>query len=64
MKTSFHRLIAVLLLCCMAGSLSAVTVRTRAIRNKAIFAITFPGETKDYYGKEAAIHSISKQEYK
>lgn len=63
MKTSFHRLIAVLLLCCIAGSLSAVTVRTRAIRNKAIFAITFPGETKDYYGKEAAIHSISKQEY-
>lgn len=47
----------------MASSLSAVTVSTRAIKNKALFAITFPDETKEYYGKEAAIHSISKQEY-
>ena len=47
----------------MASSLSAVTVRSRAIRNKALFAITFPDDTKEYYGKEAAIHSISKQEY-
>lgn len=47
----------------MISSLSAVTVRTRAIKNKALFAITFPDDTKEYYGKEAAIHSISKQEY-
>ena len=52
-----------LLLCCAATSLSAVTVNTRAIKNKALFGISFPGDTKEYYGKEAAIHSISKQEY-
>ena len=47
----------------MVSSLSAVTVRSRAIKNKALFAITFPDDSKEYYGKEAAIHSISKQEY-
>ena len=52
-----------LLVCCLASSLSAVTVRTRAISNKALFGITFPDDSKEYYGKEAAIHSISKQEY-
>jgi len=52
-----------LLLCCVASSLNAVTVRTRAIKNKALFGITFPDDSKEYYGKEAAIHSISKQEY-
>jgi len=46
----------------MVSSLSAVTVRSRAIKNKALFAITFPDDSKEYYGKEAAIHSISKQE--
>jgi hypothetical protein len=56
-------LAAALLLCCGASSLSAVTVRTRAIQNKALFGITFPDDSKEYYGKEAAIHSISKQEY-
>ena len=57
------RLLPTLLLCCMVSSLSAVTVRSRAIKNKALFAITFPDDSKEYYGKEAAIHSISKQEY-
>jgi len=47
----------------LVSSLSAVTVRSRAIKNKALFAITFPDDTKEYYGKEATIHSISKQEY-
>ena len=56
-------LLSALLLGCLASSLNAVTVRTRAIKNKALFAITFPDDTKEYYGKEAAIHSISKQEY-
>ncbi len=63
MMTLSKYLLSCLLLCCLASSLSAVTVRTRAIKNKAIFAITFPDDTKEYYGKEAAIHSISKQEY-
>ena len=47
----------------MVSSLSAVTVRSRAIKNKALFAITFPGDSKEYCGKEAAIHSISMHEY-
>ena len=63
MNTLSKYLLSTLLLCCMASSLSAVTVRTRAIKNKALFGITFPDDTKEYYGKEAAIHSISKQEY-
>lgn len=57
------RLLPTLLLCCIVSSLSAVTVRSRAIKNKALFAITFPDDSKEYCGKEAAIHSISKQEY-
>lgn len=63
MKPFSKYLLSALLLSCLTSSLSAVTVRTRAIKNKALFAITFPSETKEYYGKEAAIHSISKQEY-
>ena len=57
------RLLPTLLLCCIVSSLSAVTVRSRAIKNKALFAITFPGDSKEYCGKEAAIHSISMHEY-
>jgi hypothetical protein len=57
------RLLPTLLLCCIVSSLSAVTVRSRAIKNEALFAITFPGDSKEYCGKEAAIHSISKHEY-
>lgn len=56
-------LLSALLLCCLTSSLNAVTIRTRDIRNKALYAITFPGDTKEYVGKEAAIHSISTQEY-
>jgi hypothetical protein len=52
-----------ILLCCFASSLSAVSIESDAIRNQALYAITFPGDSKEYYGKEAAIHSISKQEY-
>lgn len=63
MTPLYKYLTCALLLCCLASSLSAVTVRTRAIKNKALFAITFPGDSKEYFGKEAAIHSISKQEY-
>ncbi|CAA6691179.1 MULTISPECIES: hypothetical protein [unclassified Lentimonas] len=63
MKTLSQRLLTALLLCCVTASLSAVTVRSRAIGNKALYGINFPSETKEYYGKEAAIHSISKQEY-
>ncbi|MFQ3226028.1 MAG: hypothetical protein ACI8Z5_002297 [Lentimonas sp.] len=63
MNTLSKQLLSALLLCCVVSSLGAVSVRSRAIKNKALFGITFPNDTKEYYGKEAAIHSISKQEY-
>ncbi|CAA6677314.1 MULTISPECIES: hypothetical protein [unclassified Lentimonas] len=63
MNTLSKQLFAALLLCCVASSLSAVSVSSNAIANKALFGITFPADSKEYYGKEAAIHSISKQEY-
>lgn len=47
----------------MAASLPAVTVRSNAIRNNALYGITFPGDTRTYYGKEGSVQSISKQEY-
>ncbi len=42
---------------------SALTVQTRGIQNKAIYGIEFPGEARAYYGREENILSISKQEY-
>ena len=61
--TVFKRTLIPALLCGLVSTLPAVTVRSNAINNKALFGITFPGETRSYYGKESAIHSISKQEY-
>jgi len=55
-----------LLFCiCIAtvGSLQAVQVTTRAIKNPAIYGIEFPGDSRAYYGREEGIQSISKQEY-
>jgi hypothetical protein len=53
-------------LCCLlfiSGDLAAVSVTTRGIVNQKVFGIEFPGEARAYYGAEAAIQSISKQEY-
>lgn len=41
----------------------AVTVDTNAIRNKQLFGIEFPGETRAYFARENMLRSISKQEY-
>ena len=57
------KLLIATLLCGCLSSLAAVTVRTNDIANNALFGITFASESKAYYGKESAIHSISKQEY-
>jgi hypothetical protein len=46
-----------------AAVLSAVTVNSKAIKNKAIYGIEFPGDARSYYGREDAVQSISKQEY-
>jgi hypothetical protein len=51
------------LLCGCFNALSALTVRPNDIANNALFGITFASESKAYYGKEDAVHSISTQEY-
>ncbi|HBM85407.1 MAG TPA: hypothetical protein DD423_01210 [Opitutae bacterium] len=57
------KLLIATLLCGCLSSLAAVTVHPNNIANNALFGITFASESKAYYGKEDAIHSISKQEY-
>lgn len=44
-------------------SLEAVSVDSRAIKNRALFGIEFPGDTRSYYAQEKGVLSISKQEY-
>lgn len=53
----------ILLGVCALSSATAVTVNTNAIRNKQIFGIEFPGETRAYFARENMLRSISKQEY-
>ncbi len=48
---------------CVLSTATAVTVDTNAIRNKQIFGIQFPGETRAYFARENMLRSISKQEY-
>lgn len=43
--------------------LNALVVVSKGIKNQALFGIEFPGDARSYYGKEAAVLSISKQEY-
>lgn len=57
------KLLIATLLCGCLSTLSALSVRTNDIANNALFGITFASESKAYYGKEGAIHSISTQEY-
>jgi hypothetical protein len=46
-----------------SAPLPAVNVKTRAIKNPAIFGIEFPGEARSYHAQEKGVLSISKQEY-
>ena len=43
--------------------LHGVTVNSNAIRNKAVFGLEFPGESRAFHGREANVQSISMQEY-
>ncbi len=52
-----------LLLTGFATSLSAVSVDSKGIKNKAIFGISFPQESRSYVAREDAVQSISLQEY-
>ena len=60
---SLRKILTGLLLTAFSCQLSAVTVTSRGVRNPAIYGIEFPEETRTYYGSEAAIQSISTQEY-
>lgn len=41
----------------------AVTVNSRGVKNPSLYGIEFPGDARAYYGREAGVLSISKQEY-
>jgi len=60
---SLRKILPCLLLAAFACQLSAVSVTTRGMKNPAIYGIEFPGDSRAYYGKEAGVQSISKQEY-
>ena len=60
---SLLKILTALLLTAFSYQLSAVSVTTRGMRNKAIYGIEFPEETRTYYGSEAGVQSISIQEY-
>jgi len=58
-----RKILPFLLITTLASQLSAVSVTTRGIKNPAIYGIEFPNDARAYYGTEANIQSISKQEY-
>lgn len=58
-----RELLIAALFCGWLTSLSALSVRPNDIANQAVFGITFTSDSKAYYGKAEAIHSISTQEY-
>lgn len=60
---SLRIILPLCLLTLFLGELSAVSVTTRGIRNPQIYGIEFPGDARAYYGTEAGVQSISKQEY-
>jgi len=57
------RLLPFLSILLSVGYLNAVQVDSNAIRNKAIYSIEFPDDSRVYLGKEEAVNSISTQEY-
>ena len=63
MTAPFSALLYSLALTVICGALPAVQINSNALPNRALFKIEFPGETRDFIGKEASIHSIAKQEY-
>ena len=60
---SLRIILSALLIAALTSQLAAVSVTTRGVRNPAIYGIEFPGESRAYYGTEAGVQSISKQEY-
>ena len=60
---SLRKILTALLLVAFSYQLSAVSVTTRGMRNKAVFGVEFPEESRAYYGSESGVQSISAQEY-
>jgi hypothetical protein len=61
---SLHHLPLFLPLLALASlSLNAVEVNSRGVKNPSLYGIEFPGDARAYYGREAGVLSISKQEY-
>jgi len=59
--TRFFFLLSALGSCTLPAG--ALQVNTKAIANKQIYGIEFPGNARAYFGRERVIQSISKQEY-
>jgi hypothetical protein len=57
------KILSFALLCLTAPALTAVTVNSTGIQNKAVFGVAFADGTRDYVAKESAISSISLQQY-
>ncbi len=60
---SLRKILPLCLLAALVGEVSAVSVTTRGVKNPQIYGIVFPGDARAYYGTEAGVQSISKQEY-
>lgn len=59
----FRIFIPLFLVLLTSAQLSAVSVTTGGVENPAIYGIEFPEDARAYYGIEAGVQSISKQEY-
>lgn len=61
--SNMNRILLPLALLIASLPLHGVTVDSNAIRNKAVFGLEFPGESRAFHGREANVQSISMQEY-
>ncbi len=61
--SAFFKSLLLPLCAVLSANLSAVTVDTNGIKNKAIFGIEFPEGQRSYVAQEKAVISISQQQY-
>lgn len=59
----FNKITLLTLLACSATAVSAVTVDSQGVRNKAIFGIEFPEAGRSFLAQEKTVMSISLQQY-
>ncbi|MFT4901164.1 MAG: hypothetical protein ACI81V_000431 [Lentimonas sp.] len=52
-----------MLFICMVNRAPALSIRSGAIENRALFGVEFTGDSRSFYAKESSVLSISKQDY-